>query len=304
MSSPVPPARIFRFGVFEFDVRRGELRKYGLKIRIARQPLKLLQTLLQSPGQLLSREELGRQLLPGVTFGDFEGNLNKAICQLRQALGDSASSPRYIETLANQGYRFIPLPEAGSQSPSHERRARKLGFVAVLPLASDASQPELDFLGRQLVCRLIDKLSNAGRLRVLAYGTVKPFVADKGDPQSIGLKLGVQGVVTGEILRHDDRLILELELIDVADGAHVWGLQVVQSWSDAAVNGERLAEQIGCELQPVLMHGRKSVQEDSLKTDALPTTLRDTSPQITSTTNRKRMRKPISVISEGTTRIA
>jgi DNA-binding winged helix-turn-helix (wHTH) protein len=276
MNPHVSPATVFRFGVFELDARRGELRKYGLKIRIGQQALKLLLALLQSPGQLVSREELGEQLLPAVNFTDFEHSLNKAICQLRQALGDSASSPRYIETIANQGYRFIPLPENESQPPAHAHRRRRFKFIAVLPLAAkELVEPEVGFFASQLVCQLINKLSSTPRLRVLAYNKVKQHADAHADPQSIGRDLGVQGVVAAEILRHDENVTIELELIDVGDGAQFWGMQLAQPWPEAASNAGQIVDQIVCELQPILALGRNPVQTDPAKQDAPPKTLRD-----------------------------
>jgi DNA-binding winged helix-turn-helix (wHTH) protein len=286
MNSYIPPASLFRFGVFEFDPRRGELRKYGLKIRIGQQALKLLLLLLQSPGQLVTREELGRGLLPRGNFGDVERNLNKAICQLRQVLGDSASSPRYIETLANQGYRFIPLPESGDPHPAHTCKRRRLNSIAVLPLASEAVEPELGFVGGQVVSRLINKLSGTSRVRVLAYSTVKHYANAKGDPQTIGRNLGVQGVVAGEILCHDQNLIMDLELVDVADGAQLWGMQIARPWAEAANNAEHIAEQIACELQPILMRDRKPLQ-NSPKAEGSSKTPRDAFSQIASIVPRK-----------------
>ncbi|HVI08597.1 MAG TPA: winged helix-turn-helix domain-containing protein [Candidatus Binatia bacterium] len=104
---PKPAAGIIRFGVFEVDLAAGELRKSGLKLRLQEQPLRMLALLLEQAGQVVTREELRRQLWPENTFVDFDHSLNTAVNKLREALGDSASSPRYIETLARRGYRFI-----------------------------------------------------------------------------------------------------------------------------------------------------------------------------------------------------
>jgi eukaryotic-like serine/threonine-protein kinase len=96
-----------RFGIFEADLRSGELRKQGVKLRIGDQPFSVLALLLAEPGQVVSRDELQRQLWPADTFVDFDRGLNKAINRLRDALGDAADSPRFIETLPKRGYRFI-----------------------------------------------------------------------------------------------------------------------------------------------------------------------------------------------------
>jgi cholera toxin transcriptional activator len=111
--------RIARFGVFELDLAAGELRKNGAKLRLQEQPFQVLALLLERPGDVVTREELRQKLWPADTFVDFDHGLNTAVNKLRETLGDSASSPRYIETLARRGYRFIaPLQTEASQSGS------------------------------------------------------------------------------------------------------------------------------------------------------------------------------------------
>ena len=95
------------FGLFELDARSRELRKNGHKIRLRFQPFQLLVMLLESPGEVVTREALRSRLWPIDTFVDFDHGLNAAIKRLRDALGDSAENPRFVETLARQGYRFI-----------------------------------------------------------------------------------------------------------------------------------------------------------------------------------------------------
>jgi DNA-binding winged helix-turn-helix (wHTH) protein len=95
------------FGVYEFDRLAGELRKQGMRIRLEGQPLTILKMLLEHPGEVVSREELQKKLWPADTFVDFEHSLNVAVKRLRTALNDSADEPRYIETLARRGYRFV-----------------------------------------------------------------------------------------------------------------------------------------------------------------------------------------------------
>jgi TolB-like protein/DNA-binding winged helix-turn-helix (wHTH) protein/Flp pilus assembly protein TadD len=128
------PHRRFRFGVFELDLRAGELRKHGLRVRLQEQPVRVLATLLAHAGDVVSREELQKELWSADTFVDFDHGLNKAINKIREALGDSAESPRFVETVARRGYRFIaevkvadaaasPEPEIESRgSPDTEHR--------------------------------------------------------------------------------------------------------------------------------------------------------------------------------------
>src|SRR5712672_1575809 len=103
---------ILRFGVFEVDVRSGELRKQGVRVKLQEQPFQVLTVLLQCPGEVVTREELRNQNWSPDTFVDFDNSLNTAINKLREALGDSADNPRFIETLPRRGYRFIaPVTE-------------------------------------------------------------------------------------------------------------------------------------------------------------------------------------------------
>ena len=120
MPSVSPPAlRIYRFGVFELDVYARELRKSGSKLNVQDQPLLLLELLLERPGELVTRDELRQQLWPSDTFVGFEHGLNAAVRRLRETLGDSAETPRFIETLPRRGYRFIgPVATAGAAASS------------------------------------------------------------------------------------------------------------------------------------------------------------------------------------------
>src|ERR1700721_3283962 len=96
-----------RFGVFEGDLRAGELHKHGLRVRLQDQPFQALAMLLEHPGAVVTREELQKRLWPADTFVDFDHGLNKAVNKIRDALGDSAESPRFVETIARRGYRFL-----------------------------------------------------------------------------------------------------------------------------------------------------------------------------------------------------
>src|SRR5271170_5262580 len=107
MPTSAPPPRVLRFDEFELDVRAGELRKRAVKLRLQGQPLQVLAALLNRPGDLVTREELRAQIWTSDTFVDFDHSLHNAIARLREVLGDSAETPRYIETLPRRGYRFI-----------------------------------------------------------------------------------------------------------------------------------------------------------------------------------------------------
>src|SRR5262245_30867205 len=117
------------FGVFELDLRSGELRKRGLRVPLQQQPFQVLAMLLEHPGQVVFREELQKKLWPADTFVDFDHGLNKAISKIRAALGDSAENSRFVETVGRRGYRFlaevrvadaapVPSPELAAQPQS------------------------------------------------------------------------------------------------------------------------------------------------------------------------------------------
>lgn len=110
--------RIARFGVFELDFNTGELRKSGVKLRLQGQPIQVLTLLLERAGDVVTRDELRQKLWASDTFVDFDHSLNTAINKVREALGDSASSPRYVETLARRGYRFIAPVQAHVPAPA------------------------------------------------------------------------------------------------------------------------------------------------------------------------------------------
>ena len=145
MASPAN-SNVVRFGVFEFDPHAEELRRGGLRVRLEGQPFAILKMLIARPGELITREELQKELWPADTFVDFEHSLNAAVKRLRASLNDSAEHPRYIETLPRRGYRFIaPVNGGAAQSedpvsltmpsatrPSSVLRTRNLWLAALL----------------------------------------------------------------------------------------------------------------------------------------------------------------------------
>lgn len=117
-SEPKLEAHQFAFGPFQVDVRSGEVRKHGYKVKLQDQPFRVLEILLRRPGELVTREELQRQVWPADTFVDFDRGLNNAIKRLRDALGDSADDPQFVETVARHGYRFVGLVTESPQNGS------------------------------------------------------------------------------------------------------------------------------------------------------------------------------------------
>ena len=130
----VPPERHIRFGPFELDSRAGELRKHGIKIRVGQQTLEVLLMLLRHPGEVVLREEIRQKLWPLDTVVEFDHSINAAIQKLRDALGESAGDPRYIETLPRRGYRFIgtvELPAVEPEAPAVQVAPRKWSTLTI-----------------------------------------------------------------------------------------------------------------------------------------------------------------------------
>jgi len=136
------PNSLVKFGIFEADLHAGELRRSGARVRLQSQPFQVLRLLLEHPGRLITREELRSRLWPADTFVDFDHGLNAAIKRLRDALGDSAENPRFVETLARRGYRFLapvnvppleaPVPSPSSAPRVHRRWPFALATAALL----------------------------------------------------------------------------------------------------------------------------------------------------------------------------
>jgi TolB-like protein/DNA-binding winged helix-turn-helix (wHTH) protein/Flp pilus assembly protein TadD len=192
MLAAAPVSRVLRFDNFELDLRAGELRKGGVKLRLQGQPIQVLAALLNSAGELVTREELRAQVWPAETFVDFDHGLHNAIARLREALGDCAGTPRYIETLPRRGYRFIgtvgrigpeePLPSAPnapSTSPSPEApvvpvrsRSRTVVITALLMTVAMAA-----------ILLLIPTLSHRAAATPLVRSiAVLPLANFSGDP--------------------------------------------------------------------------------------------------------------------------
>src|SRR5713101_7552749 len=192
---------VVRFATFQVDLRSGELRKQGVKIKLQEQPFRVLTVLLQRPGEVVTREELRNQNWPPDTFVDFENSLNTAINKLRDALGDSADNPRFIETLPRRGYRFIapvisdqqeksPVPaeesKVGDEQLGKNPRTRRwlvLAAVAVLALltlayvtirrrAKDAAHSKIN----SLAVLPLKNLSGDPRQEYLADGMTEELI--------------------------------------------------------------------------------------------------------------------------------
>jgi len=143
MSDPGPPHR-FRFGSFEADAVTGELRRQGVRIKLSAQPFQVLLMLLEQPGELLTREQIAQALWPDGVFVDTDHGVNSAINRIREALGDTAGRPRFIETLARRGYRFIaPAERIAENGSAPVVRHTTIPASSATPAAQASPQPAL-----------------------------------------------------------------------------------------------------------------------------------------------------------------
>jgi DNA-binding winged helix-turn-helix (wHTH) protein len=141
-------ARRYRFGVFEADAATGELRKQGIRVKVNVQPFQVLLLFLERPGEVLTREEISRELWPDGTFVDFEHGVNSAVNRIREALGDKANNPRFIETLARRGYRFLaPVQRIGNNEDLSLTASTSTGEGTQKPVST---QSESEYRGRFL----------------------------------------------------------------------------------------------------------------------------------------------------------
>jgi TolB-like protein/DNA-binding winged helix-turn-helix (wHTH) protein len=256
------PNQLIRFGVFEVDPRSGELRRKGFRVKLQDQPLQILLAVLERPGEVVTRDELRAKLWPADTFVDFEHGLNAAVKRLRDALGDTAENPRYIETLPRRGYRFIAttVPDALQpqqvQSPRRRwalllacavltvlaavlfvedaggLRSRLLSraptqpqvhSLAVLPLTNLSGDPQQEYFSDGMTEVLTDDLSRIGTLRVVSRTSAMRYKATKKSLAEIARELNVDGVIEGSVLRSGNRVRVTAELIDARTDQHLWG---------------------------------------------------------------------------------
>jgi TolB-like protein/DNA-binding winged helix-turn-helix (wHTH) protein len=251
----VPSApRIIRFGVFAVDLQAGELHKNGVKVRLQEQPFQILSLLLEHPGRVVTREEIQQQLWPEGTFVDFEHSLNAAVKRLREALGDSADNPQFVETVPRRGYRFIYSVE-GAQARRRpwvwalalaalpalltlllalnvgHLRDRLLGrplpreitSIAVLPCENLSGDPQQEYFAAGIHEALITDLAKlSGLKKVIARTSMTRYQGTDKPLPEIADELGVDAVITCSVLREGDRVRITVQLINAHTEEHLW----------------------------------------------------------------------------------
>ncbi len=222
MATPFLVPRRVIFGAFELRIDTGELLKHGLRVRLQRQPFRILAALLARPGELVTREQLREQLWKDGTFVEFEHGLNAAINRLREALADDADNPRFIETLPRLGYRFI----AQVTSPRASRMAvvaeAAIPSIAVLPFTNLSADAANEYFSDGLAEDIINALVKIPGLKVIARTSAFAFKGQNVDICRIAETLGVANVLEGSVRRSGDRIRVTAQLVAAADGSHLW----------------------------------------------------------------------------------
>ncbi len=262
---------LVHFGAFELDLRAGELRKNGAKIKLQEQPLQVLGMLLERPGEVVTREELQRKLWSSDTFVDFEHSLNAAVKRLREALGDSADNPRFIETLPRHGYRFIaPIQAAAGLEtqtkpqaaglprwsflaagglllllitaafyvvwrPLNKRVLPEKGIMlAVLPFENVSGDPSQEFFSDGVTEQMINWLGrlDAHGLGVIAATSAMKYKNSPKKISEIGRELGADYILEGSVQQEGGRVRITAQLIRAENQAHVWADSYERDSSD------------------------------------------------------------------------
>jgi DNA-binding winged helix-turn-helix (wHTH) protein/TolB-like protein len=277
-----------RFGPFEADVDAGRLRRDGAQVPIQDLPFRLLTALLERPGEVLTRAELSTRLWGSDTFVDAAAGLNTAVAKLREALGDQAEEPIYIETIPKRGYRFIgavataPTEVAQGFSPAAAglksratwtaslaaiaaiaiavfaayqlRAGRPQTRVAVILFDNETGRPEMSRLSQGLTDATVFALTADPKLAVIGNAAVLRTPRPFRDIALVRDALHADFIVVGQVQTVDDRILVRSHLIRAADEAHVWVNAARMEDSEAALQStvsSRIAAAVASKTQPV-----------------------------------------------------
>ena len=215
-------SHIVRFDCFEVDLAAGRLRKRGIRIRLRDQPFKVLASLLERPGQVITRDELQGQLWPDHVFVDFDNSLNIAVARLRAALGDSPDRPRFIETVPKRGYRFIG--ELHAPPSLAETGVIRRPRLLVLPFVNSSGDPSQEYYSDAMTDEIISALAilTGEHLSVIARTTAMHYKGSRKDVARIGRELHLDYVVEGSVRRTDQDVVVNVQLIQTEGQAHLF----------------------------------------------------------------------------------
>jgi TolB-like protein len=243
LSAPARAVRKLRFGVFELDLHARELRKSGISVKLQQKPFQVLELLLRNRGEFVTRTELARHLWPDLHVS-FERSLNTAVNVLRQVLGDSSRSCRYVETRSGLGYRFIAHVEDINEPTASPSFRDTTDSIAILPFENLTADPNLDLLADGVAEGVIATLSSLERLRVIARTTAFRFRGPEHEPQAVGNRLNVRVVLSSRVAYRGSSLVISTELIDVQTGHRLWGEQYSRMPSEIFGIERNIATQI------------------------------------------------------------
>jgi TolB-like protein/Flp pilus assembly protein TadD len=215
-------ARVVVFDCFEVDLAAGILRKRGSRIGLREQPFQVLTSLLEQPGQVVTRADLRRRLWGDDVFVDFNNSLNIAIARLRTALGDSSEHPRFIETIPKHGYRFIGRVSSlhSEAEPGPLRKPR----LVVLPFLNSSGNPRQEYFSDAMTDEIITELASLApeQLAVIARTTAMRYKGNQKDVARISRELDVDYVVEGAVHRTKGQIAVNVQVIQTSDQAHLF----------------------------------------------------------------------------------
>ena len=244
------PVRRFQFGVFAADLRTGQLTKIGRRVRLQEQPFRLLTVLLARAGELVTREELRAALWPQTTV-DFDHGLNKAISKIREALVDSADRPRFIETVARRGYRFL-TDVTTIREASSGWRSQRINSLAVLPLLNHSGDTSQDYFADGMTEALIADLGQIRALHVISRTSAMTYKGSRKPLPEIGRELGVRALVEGSVMRVGDQVRITAQLIEVPADRHIWAHSYTEELGNALALQSRVARDIAQQVEAAL----------------------------------------------------
>ncbi len=249
MNDAQSAAPLIRFGTFEVNLHSRELRKHGMRIRLEEKPFQILEMLLESAGQVVTRKALRERLWPD-TYVGYEHGLNTAVNKLRDLLGDSARSPRFVETLPRLGYRFI----APVIKPEKAIAAAKK-ILLVLPFENISGSSEQEYFADGLTEEMISHLGqlNPKRLGVIARTSAIQYKATKKSVGEIAAELHVDCVLEGSVRCDGRRVRITGQLIEARDQTHLWSATYDRDLRDVLDVQTDVARQIGKALEPELL---------------------------------------------------
>jgi TolB-like protein len=232
-----------RFGPFEADVSGGVLYRSGARIKLQKQPFQILAALLEHPGEVISRDQLRQRIWPADTFVDFERGLNKAIRRVREALGDSAEKPRFVETVTGRGYRFIASVD------------RKILSLAVLPFQNLSGDPRLEYWADGITDELITGVARIVNLRVISRSSAMRFKDATTSLAEIARELGVDVVLQGSVVVSGRRLRIRTQLVDPFRDQHMWTETYERELGDVITLQTVIAQEIARHIRAQLRSG-------------------------------------------------